>query len=391
MWRPPSDGPLVLQRAWPREPGHVLVEMARDDGRWVAGQWFADRERLAAVARVTPAPATALPDHGLLLQPDGADRRLSSLATLLQLPEAELVAHRPERRAVVRRVEGGRLAYTKVLRPERAMAIVGAAARARRAAADNFAVPELLAPDVASGILEWAALPGRSLLSLGADERVPLTHLAAAWRRTGEAVARLHAGETQALTEHSGSDERRLTVRWLESAQTHGLLPALDLEPMLSPLLDPAGGCLGLLHRDLHDKQVVVDGTDIGILDLDTVAVGERVVDVANLLVHLELRVLQGLLTPERAAHAATAFRDGVGADSLPEQRLDAYLTATRLRLAAVYAFRPRWQHVALRLIGISASPRPTPRTLGNVEPDDEVRRTAWRSRVSDRSGVNHG
>jgi hypothetical protein len=32
-------------------------------------------------------------------------------------------------------------------------------------------------------------------------------------------------------------------------------------------------------------------------------------------------------------------------------QRVPAYATTTRLRLAGVYAFRPRWRHVAYGLL----------------------------------------
>ncbi|WP_396134697.1 phosphotransferase [Cellulomonas sp. ATA003] len=49
------------------------------------------------------------------------------------------------------------------------------------------------------------------------------------------------------------------------------------------------------VHRDLHDKQLLVDGSGgIGLLDFDLAAAGEAALDLANLLVHLELRVHQG-------------------------------------------------------------------------------------------------
>ncbi len=50
-----------------------------------------------------------------------------------------------------------------------------------------------------------------------------------------------------------------------------------------------------LLHRDFFDKQVVVDADGRpGLLDFDTLAAGEAAVDVANMLVHLELRRCSG-------------------------------------------------------------------------------------------------
>src|SRR5690625_6735516 len=68
-------------------------------------------------------------------------------------------------------------------------------------------------------------------------------------------------------------------------------------------------------------------------IDVDTLAVGERALDVANLLVHLELREAQGLLPAELAQAARAGFLSGSGAAELPASRVDAYTRATRLRL----------------------------------------------------------
>jgi len=106
------------------------------------------------------------------------------------------------------------------------------------------------------------------------------------------------------------------------------------------------------VHRDLHVKQVLVtaDG-EVGVLDLDTLAKGDPAVDVANFLAHLELRSLQGHYSPDRAGLAAAAFVDGYRPDRALRARLTAYTAATRVRLACVYAFRPRWRHLARHLL----------------------------------------
>lgn len=76
-------------------------------------------------------------------------------------------------------------------------------------------------------------------------------------------------------------------------------------------------------------------------LDFDTLAAGEGALDLANLLVHLELRALQGHCTAARAAELAAAVLDGYEPDRTVRDRLAAYAAATRLRLCAVYRFRP--------------------------------------------------
>lgn len=106
-----------------------------------------------------------------------------------------------------------------------------------------------------------------------------------------------------------------------------------------------------MLHRDLHDQQLLFDGARLGLLALDTAALGEPELDLANLSVHLELRATQGLLDPAlRAAgqEAVTVVSRALGADPA---RLALHAEATRLRLACVYAFRPRWRTLAQGLL----------------------------------------
>lgn len=106
-------GPLTLRRAWPRGDDRMALELVTAGGVILAGQSFtradatSDNQRAARVARrsqttVPTATAVALPGTGVVLQAGGADRRLPALATVVADPAATLVAHRPERRAVVR-------------------------------------------------------------------------------------------------------------------------------------------------------------------------------------------------------------------------------------------------------------------------------------------------
>ena len=91
----------------------------------------------------------------------------------------------------------------------------------------------------------------------------------------------------------------------------------------------------GLLHRDLHDGQILLapDGT-IGLLDADTLARGEPALDLGNLVAHLER------FAPDPAA-ATDALLDGYDPPADTARRLGAYTDAARLRLDCVYAFRP--------------------------------------------------
>lgn len=331
---------LVLSRAWPRSADHLLLDLAAPSGASVAGQWFADPEQAARVAARTGAPASR--SGGVVLQPDGADRRLPALAGLLSGTGARLVAHRPERRAVVCRADG---AYAKVVRPERAAQVARAA---RAAAVPGLHVPQVVDVDEARGVVTTAVLPGVTLHRLlveGAPGAV------AAARAVGAALAVLHASPlAPGAVVHDAAAELGVVRRWERLAAAHGLAagPALpDLR-----LADPtAAGPFVPVHRDLHDKQALVDGDRVGLLDFDLAAAGEAALDLANLLVHLELRGLQGTGSPALVQAAADAVLEGYAPSGAVLARVAAYDLATRRRLVAVYGFRPRHAAAARQLL----------------------------------------
>ncbi|MDP9398929.1 MAG: phosphotransferase, partial [Actinomycetota bacterium] len=139
---------------------------------------------------------------------------------------------------------------------------------------------------------------------------------------------------------------------WLAAAAAAGaLLP--EVEGAADDLLAELGAALGgpparptLLHRDLHDKQVLVGAgasgaPSLGILDADLAAIGEPALDLANLLVHLDLRAAQGTVPVATAQACVEAVLAGYDPDDEVRRRLPAYALATRLRLLGVYAFRP--------------------------------------------------
>ena len=84
---------------------------------------------------------------------------------------------------------------------------------------------------------------------------------------------------------------------------------------------------------------VVDDDGAVGLLDFDLMAVGPPAVDLANVLVHLDLRVRQGLVADAAPLRAAVLEGYQPGEDQLAE--LPRRERTTWQRLAAVYAFRP--------------------------------------------------
>jgi len=360
---------LDLLRAWPRGPEHLLLHVRPvaatgppSGGPWCAGQWFADDARAAQVAARTPgleaAPADPsgpvglattgghLTGTGVVLQPGGADRRLVGLRNLLGGTGSTLVAHRPERRAVVRSADSR--TFVKVVRPEQ-VADLATSAGWRP---PGVRVPDVIDVDHGAGTVTTAAVPGRTLHELGPTATV------AAWRAAGRAVAALHAAPVPAhARSHDLAAESKVARTWLERAAWHGTLSRGRVEAMDAHVARALGRLRAAgpgpsavtTHRDLHDKQVLLAGDDasgwsVSVLDLDLVAAAEPGLDLANLLVHLLLRDRQAALrsagaAPAQAGSCAEAFLAGYGPVPDPERVADLAVVAAA-RVAAVYSFR---------------------------------------------------
>jgi len=352
--------PLQLRRAWPRAPDHLLLEYSGAGGEIVAGQWLGDPGVQARVERATvgagPRVAVTRTAAGVevLLQAGGADRHLAGLAPLLAAPGATLLGHRAERRAVVRLAVNDGERYAKVLRPERAAA-AAAALRDVSELGAGFASPKVLGIDAGAGVVVSAPLAGSSLHELlGSTAGRP------AARAAGLALAALHAAEPPpgAAGRNAAAEEATALKTWLLRLEPYA--PELSratagvADDVLRALAGSPAAETVLLHRDLHDKQIFVEADGrVGLLDFDTLATGPAALDVANLLVHLELRALQGRCAPGEARAIAAELLAGYGSSREVPGGLGGWADATRLRLACVYAFRPRWRSVAPALLGL--------------------------------------
>ncbi|SDS03437.1 phosphotransferase family protein [Microlunatus soli] len=314
---------LRLRRSWPRSADRLLLELRDHDGRHIAGQWFADPHRAAAVAAATPGGRC---DGGVVLQPSGADRRLPRLRSLLAASGNSLISHRPERRAVLRTDTG----HLKVVRRSAHDATVR---RARLAATLGLGAPAVLSADADTGSVATETLPGTPLTAMLAGAGA-----ADACAAVGRRLAQLHRiapGEIADadLGRHGPDEEIAVLRRWTELAAAYRLQP----RPTELPT-PPCPAALRLIHRDFHDGQVIMNGVVPGVLDFDLLALGDPALDLANFLAHLELRAHQGLLADLPAATAATL--QGYRPDASVRSALPGYLATARLRLRAVYAFR---------------------------------------------------
>jgi len=362
-------GPLALQRAWPGRNGDILLEYEGSNGEIVAGRWPADAPGWDASGVEVSTAAGRVALHA-----GGRDASLPCLADVLERPGARLVSHRPGRRATVHLCDGDESLWIKVVRPGRAEGVAATLDCARRLGRGLFAVPSIRCLDPATDSVTCDGLAGHPLTAVLAAAETP-AHV----RRVGRALRSFHDQPApQAATVHDGAAEAGVMLRWVqdlarlsESMAEQAATMANDVAAALEAAPTTA---VAPLHRDLHDGQVFLGPSGrLGILDFDTLAAGEPALDIANLLVHFDLRAAQGVCSCDDAARVSEALLTGYGVEPEMRTRMQAYASAARIRLACVYAFRPRWKHLPPRLLAAAsvrarknsayASPRGTERS----------------------------
>lgn len=229
-----------------------------------------------------------------------------------------LMAHRLGKRAVVRIDVGGKRVFARLRaiksdngerRLERHMAVWKALCP--RGA---LAVPEPLGAEPDIGLSLFGELSGL-------PPRFDRDHTAIA-----QALKTWQALDLSSLPIHTGADENAMLREWHTRCRTY--LPELadSISPVLERLgnrLEAAGTPQSPCHRDLHEKQILVDGQRAGFLDFDTLSLADPALDPGNLLAHLFLAGID-----ERPLARAFDFAN-----------LALWRQAALLRLAMIYAF----------------------------------------------------
>jgi phosphotransferase family enzyme len=312
------------------------------------GRWLAVCFRTAAVDKASGRPVCptvtvelragepeavwAFPDDpalpGLVVAVDGRHvrRRLRPRPTDVVV---DRLRYRPRRRAVLRYrllgSSGDSVLFGKVLAPRRGRRLL-ALADALRATGGGPLRLGLPAGRVGPGVLVVPPVPGRALrdLLLG-GRRLPSPE-----RLAGLPEA-LHSRCGPSIGASGPADERGTSRRRVDPAT------ALCAARVVARLL-PAEGCTAgrvaeavigcaeeseppeewIVHGDLYENQVLVDGDTLGLIDLDDLGPGDPLLDVANFSAHL---LVLGASGPP-AGHVILRYRDELRAAFC--RRLDA-------------------------------------------------------------------
>ena len=294
-----------------------------------------------------PAQDDRLPGSRLVADHKTLERRLGLQRHSLR--EFTLVAYRPGKRIVARIDTGpdGGVLYLKFLskhgyrRAEAALAAI----------AETGAGVSLVLPCgwlKKERILVAEEARGPSLFELlQAGEPIDLDLLVRAIR----SFSRL--GASASLPSHSLEDDRASALKALERGAR--VLPEIEeLHGLVRGLALPDASGRSLLHTDLHDKQIFIDGSSVRFIDLEGIERGDWRTDVVNLSEQLRLRSLQWRTTEGLADLPDALLRSFDLDPNDPFVRVMCGLV--RSRLAGVYALRPRWIMLSRELASAARS-----------------------------------
>lgn len=264
--------------------------------------------------------------------------------------QLECLAYKPERRYVARLIIDQRpRAVLKFHTPNG----YAAAWRAARATQSHANLSPLLGLSECDHVLAYAWLEGCVASTALLDETWPITGCV----QIGAALAALHTQPASGLPVRQRSAEIEALHAALHAVVT--LCPQLAMRMQalyetLSIHLNTMPTTPGLIHGDFYARQILLQDSEVALIDLDEAAYANRMLDLANMLAHIEHDVLAGMLRRERADLARANLLLGYmqaqhkcSNITLDEQldKLD-LLVATRLLMLAPQPFRryePDW------------------------------------------------
>lgn len=329
----------TIKRAWPGVGGSLTLEITdTSTGELRAGTVTAHGELR-------------------LLSPAGTDPKLPELAEDSSAANAQLLVHRAGKRAVVRHPQkvSKHLKRSKVSQVATATEAVG-----RLAASSGFAVAQVVA--IGSSRIDFSLLPGKSLFDWGDQGQDAWVRFTEIWQEFLALGARAYRGDQENPAKsgsftpavHGSDQEAQVLAQWKQQVESFGACASFasgqhlldDIDRLIADLSSGAEDDYVLLHRDLHDKQLLWDGASLALIDLDTAAYGEAALDLGNLLAHVELRAIQGIYSRNFSQGVIQLLESLANDSGISPQRLDLYRRAARSRIACVYSFRPtayRW------------------------------------------------
>jgi aminoglycoside phosphotransferase (APT) family kinase protein len=211
-------------------------------------------------------------------------------------------------------------------------------------------------------------------------------------QRTARMLAAMHQLELPLTTKRKPEDEADVVRKW--SGVLIGTRP--DLAPRVERLRDRLVGELlartrlsGPVHGDFHHTNVLVEGRDVAIIDLDEMAFGDPMLDVGRFLASLRIPSLRAFGTTAGLARAREVFLSTYLARAPGDEKRVRLFESASLLTTAASSFRiqrPNWaQEIevllaeaegVLEAAGTTRSPSPAPNLPPPVLSSAEKRRS---------------
>ncbi len=265
---------------------------------------------------------------------------------------SELLNHRPGKRCILRLQQNdtGRSVVVRCLRPGEG-----------RMTNDLETLDALRQAGLRPGNPRRVQVPrplgGNPALAAVAIEEIPACNLqeAVEWdeahkaRIAATALAEFHALDLRPTRRYGVNEELTLLDRWVQlvTRLRPELRPAVTTawEAVQAKLMALSPPLPALIHRDFYPKQVLYDGSQITLLDFDTISLGDPALDLGNHLAHQQMSAIH----PADSDQASTIFLETYAeARPLPDaKRIAAWRDAASLRLVCLYAARTGWTATA--------------------------------------------
>ncbi|MEE2665967.1 MAG: phosphotransferase [Myxococcota bacterium] len=223
---------------------------------------------------------------------------------------AQLLAYKPERRAVLRFVDSAGVSLSLKIHTERRHED-SSRKLIRLASRGPLHLPGRIASSSGHGIVVAEWLEGELL----ADALVAPELDCESLRRVGEALAALQEQDPQHLAVLRPRESATAVQAMAEALAIldSGLgRRAAPLAQRLATRLASEPTDAFPVHGDFYAKQVLLAPDAVGFIDLDAAARGSGYEDVGCFLAHLDRDVVRGRFSPERAGAAGEALLEGL-------------------------------------------------------------------------------
>ncbi len=221
---------------------------------------------------------------------------------------------------------------------------------------ESFSIPKIYGYDEKQGSLLMEKVQGTTL-----HELISQSSFGIGCQQAANIIKKVHTVPTDGLSEFSVLHELRNLSKQIAIVQsvypneTKLFTEALEILETASTKLNQVTN-LKCIHRDFYDKQVLYSKNRTTIVDFDNLSAGDPALDFGNFIAHLYLRLYQTPENTKEILEGVKLFQDTYDGNDQFLERAIWWESASLLRIATIYLFRPRWKKLTVHLLRKSIS-----------------------------------